>query len=123
MAVGLVNHFLGQSWKASSAGLLFLTHVHPLTRRVMNEIGIDISHQYSNHVDAFEGRHFDLIMTLCGDVDAQCPAWIGKDEKVFMGFIDPAAADGTEEEVLAIFRMVRDDIQDHLPPYLHSVGS
>ena len=119
MAEGIVNHELRDSWEAYSAGLV-PSEVHPIAQKVMNEIGIDISRQFSKYLDRFENTPFDVVITLCGNVDAQCPNWVGKQKKVYIGFIDPAAAAGTEEEVLQVFRMVRDDIRHQIIRYLNS---
>ena len=96
--------------------------VHPIARKVMDEIGIDISRQFAKYLDRFENTQFDVIITLCGDVDGQCPNWANNQRKVHIGFLDPTCATGSEEEVIQIFRMVRDGIRRQIVPYLNSFG-
>jgi arsenate reductase len=91
MAEGIVNHELRDSWEAYSAGLA-PSDVHPIARKVMSEVGIDISRQFSKYLDRFENTSFDVIVTLCGNVATQCPNWVGKQKKVHIGFLDPASA-------------------------------
>ena len=121
MAEGIVNHDLRDSWEASSAGLV-PSEVHPMARKVMDEIGIDISGHFSKYLEQFENARIDVIITLCGDVDAQCPTWVGKQRKVHIGILDPASAAGSEDEILQVFRIVRDDIRREIVPYLKSIA-
>ena len=60
----------------------------------------------------FRSVDFDLVVTVCDDAAENCPVWLGAGKKVHIGFPDPAKADGTEEEILAVFRAVRDDIRE-----------
>ncbi len=110
MAEGLVNHFLGDEWQAYSAGTNPAGYVHPLAVRVMAELGVDISAQQSRSADEFRGTDFDLVVTVCDDAAENCPVWLGKGRKVHIGFQDPARATGSDEERLALFRRVRDEI-------------
>jgi len=89
----------------------------------MKEIDIDISGQFSKYLDRFENAPFDVIITLCGNVDAQCPTWVGEQKKVHIGFLDPASAAGSEKEVLQIFRMVRDDIRREVLGYFSKLDA
>ena len=61
---------------------------------------------------------FDLVVTVCDDAAENCPVWLGKGKRVHMGFPDPAKATGTDEQVLAAFRSVRDDIATRIPALL-----
>ncbi len=110
MAEGLVNHFLGDEWQAYSAGTNPAGYVHPLAVQVMAELGVDISAQQSKSADEFRGTDFDLVVTVCDDAAENCPVWLGKGRKVHIGFQDPAQATGSDEERLALFRRVRDEI-------------
>jgi len=117
LAEALVNHYLGNNWTAVSAGTLPAGYVHPLAIQVLKEIGID--HQgISKSADEFRGQVFDLVVTVCDDAAENCPVWLGKGQKVHIGFIDPAKAVGSEEEVLAVFRAVRDEIKTKILDYL-----
>lgn len=118
MAEALVNHFLGDTWEAWSAGTKPAPKVHPLAVRAMAEVGLDISDQWPKHLDAFRGQEFDQVITLCDSAAAECPFWLGRGRQVHLGFPDPAAATGTEEERMAVFRQVRDAIRKTVLDYL-----
>ena len=75
----------------------------------MKEIGIHHEGR-SKSPDAFRYVAFDLVVTVCDDAAENCPFWLGKGRRLHMGFPDPAKAEGNEEEILSIFRSVRDDI-------------
>lgn len=117
MAEGLVNHILGDRFKAYSAGTE-ATVVNPLAIRVLAELGIDISKHYSKTLDEFADEQFDHVITLCGSANERCPLFFGGAERVHIGFEDPSRAVGSEEYVLQEFRRVRDEIRDKLTAYL-----
>ncbi len=117
MAEAIVNHDLGQSWSAFSAGTHPAGFVHPMALRALAEIGIQ-HRGASKPVDVFRGQAFDLVMTLCGEAEEDCPVWLGQGRRAHLGFPDPARASGTEEEILAAFRQVRDDIRSSVIAYL-----
>jgi arsenate reductase len=79
--------------------------------KVMAEAGIDISGHRSKHVDELADINFDYVVTVCDDAREQCPLFTGKAKTLHVSFEDPAAATGTPEEVLAVFRKVRDQIK------------
>lgn len=114
MAEGLVNHYLGDEWKAYSAGTDPAGYVHPLAVRVMGELGIDISRQRSKSAEVFLGESLDEVVTVCDDASENCPLWLGNGHKVHIGFEDPAKALGSEQERLAVFRRVRDEMREQL---------
>jgi arsenate reductase (thioredoxin) len=110
MADGIVNHDFFGKIEAFSAG----TDPHGLNPRaveVMKEIGIDISRNSSDHISKYEGRNFDYVITLCGDANEKCPLFFGGVKRLHMGFPDPPKATGTEEEIMTVYRNVRDDIR------------
>ena len=115
MAEGLVNHDLAGRVQAFSAGVR-PSRVHPRAIQVMAELGIDISHHRSKSVDELAGKQFDLVITVCDNAAQQCPMFPGNTEVLHMGFPDPAKATGTEEEILTVFRRVRDDLRGQLIP-------
>ncbi|PKN12682.1 MAG: arsenate reductase [Deltaproteobacteria bacterium HGW-Deltaproteobacteria-4] len=117
MAEGLINHFLGDRYKAFSAGTE-ATRVNPRAITVLQELGIDISGQRSKTLDEFAAERFDYVITLCGDAHERCPLFFGGVERLHIGFHDPTGAGGNEEEILAQFRRVRDDIKATLVEYL-----
>jgi arsenate reductase len=113
MAEGIVNQYLGDKIEGSSAGIA-PTVVNPRAIKSMQEIGIDISGNRSKSMTEFEGQRFDYVITLCDSANEQCPLFFGGVKKIHMGFDDPAAAVGSEEEVMAAFRRVRDEIKNRL---------
>ena len=115
MAEGLVNHDLAGQVKAWSAGVR-PSRVNPRGIQVMAEIGIDISQHRSKSVDDLSGEQFDLVITLCDQAQQECPFFPGDTELRHVGFPDPARATGTEEEILTVFRTVRDDLRARLRP-------
>jgi len=79
----------------------------------MKEAGIDISDGYPKNADQFVDQSFDYVITVCDNARETCPVFTGKvKERLHLGFEDPAEAQGNEEEVLAIFRRVRDEIKE-----------
>jgi arsenate reductase len=114
MAEGLVNHFLGDSWDAFSAGTAPSGYVHPLAIKAMEEIGIDISAGDSKSVDGFRDVEFDVVITVCDDAAENCPLWLGSGNVHHIGFPDPAEATGSEEEKLEVFRQVRDGLRQEV---------
>lgn len=122
MAEGWVNHLLGGQWEARSAGTAPAARVHPLAVRAMAEIGADISGGKPEHVAAYLDAPWDLVVTVCDSANETCPAFPRPVSKLHVSFLDPAAAEGTEEERLAVFRRVRDEIRDRLLPEIRSRG-
>lgn len=104
-----------------SAGTNPAPRVNPFAVRAMQEIGIDISAAYPKKVDQFLGQNFDFVITVCDDADRSCPNFRGKvGKRTHIGFPDPAKAKGTDEEILAAFRQVRDDIRKRFHEYFDS---
>jgi arsenate reductase len=114
MAEGLVNHDLGDMWKAFSAGTDPAGYVHPLAVRVMSELNIDLSGQRSKSTDEFRASKFDIVVTVCDDAAENCPVWLGHGRETHISFGDPARATGSEEERLAVFCRVRDEIRQEM---------
>lgn len=111
MAEGFLKSF-DASLEVYSAGTNPAAKVHPKAVQVMQEVGIDISANYPKNVDQFLDQSFDYVITVCDHARETCPVFMGKvKEQLHIGFEDPAEATGSEEEVLAVFRRVRDEIQ------------
>jgi arsenate reductase len=117
MAEGLINHDLGDRYQTFSAGTE-ATAVNPRAIKVMQELGIDISGHRSKILDEFAAERFDYVITLCGDAHERCPLFFGGVERLHIGFHDPTTDGGSEEEILAEFRIVRDEIRAKLGEYL-----
>ena len=111
MAEGFLKSF-DPSLEVYSAGTDPSDRVHPKAVQVMQEVGIDITGGYPKTVDQFLNTSFDFVVTVCDHARETCPVFLGKvKEQLHIGFDDPAEARGTEEEVLAVFRRVRDEIK------------
>jgi arsenate reductase len=111
MAEGFLKSF-DPNLTVYSAGAAPSDEVHPLAIKVMQEIGIDIRKNYPKNVDAFLDNRFDFVITVCDNAQKACPAFAGKvHQRLHIGFEDPAEANGTEQEVLAVFRRIRDEIK------------
>jgi arsenate reductase len=119
MAEGLVNHDLAGRVQAYSAGVR-PSRVNPRAIQVMAELGIDIGQHRSKSVDELTGERFDLVITVCDSATAQCPIFPGETEVMHLGFPDPARAAGTEAEIMAVFRQVRDALRRQLMPLLQA---
>ena len=101
----------GDFLEVASAGSKPAGYVHPLAIRAMQEIGVDISSHHSKHMNEFLEREVETVVTVCGNADQACPMFPGQVNRHHWGFDDPAHATGSEEEQLAVFRRVRDEIR------------
>jgi len=117
MAAGFLKSF-DSRLDVYSAGTSPAPRIHQLAVRVMQEAGIDISRGTPKSVNRFVSQSFDYVITVCDDADKNCPNFTCKvGKRVHIGFVDPAAATGTENEVLAVFRQVRDEIKTKFSDY------
>lgn len=117
MAEGLLRHDGGGKFEVESAGVIS-SFVRPQAIKAMKEIGIDISGHRSKSVDEFAGQDFDFVITVCDNAKESCPVFPGKVQRIHWSFDDPAEAEGSEEEKLAVFRRVRDEIHEHLQEFI-----
>ena len=113
MAEGLLRHDSGDRFEVESAGTK-PGRVRPEAIAVMSELGIDISGHRSKSVDEFAGQSFDHVLTVCDNAKETCPIYPGHTNRLHHNFEDPAAVEGSEEERLAAFRKVRDQIREFL---------
>ncbi len=111
MAEGILRAAAGDLLDVQSAGSKPAGYVHPLAIRALAEIGIDLSGHRSKHMDEFLSREVQTVITVCGNADQACPMFPGQMNRHHWGFDDPAHATGTEEEQMAVFRRVRDEIR------------
>jgi len=119
MAEAIINARRGDQWQAVSAGTKPAAQVHPKAFAALSEIGIQSTNDaHPKHVNEFLGKTFDLVVTVCDSAAENCPVWPGQGRRVHLGFPDPAKATGTDDEVMAVFRAVRDDIARKLPALL-----
>ena len=120
MAEGLLRHDAGDRFEVFSAGTR-PSAVRPEAIVVMRELGIDLVGHRSKHVDSFAGQVFDYVLTVCDNARESCPIFPGATLRIHRAFEDPAGFVGSEEEKLALFRRVRDEIREYLrtfPPRL-----
>lgn len=114
MAEGFARHFHGSKFNFYSAGIV--KHgLNPRAVKVMSESGVDISHHYSKTLDDLKDVHFEYVFTVCGHAKETCPIFPGKAKCYHVGFDDPPKmAEGLtdEEEILNLYRRVRDQIKD-----------
>ena len=113
MAEGLLRHLAGDRFEIMSAGTE-ATQVRPLAVRAMDEVGIDISRQDSKTLERYLGQPLDYVITVCDEANEACPFFPGARQRLHWSLPDPAAAEGTEEERLEVFRLVRDRLRDHI---------
>jgi arsenate reductase len=111
LAEGILRATAGDILDVQSAGSKPAGYVHPLAIQVMKEIGIDISTHHSKHMNEFLQQPVETVITVCGNADQTCPMFPGQVNRHHWGFDDPAHAPGTDEEKLAVFRKVRDEIK------------
>lgn len=111
MAEGFLKSF-DSRLEVYSAGTNPTAKVNPYAIKVMQEIGIDISHNESKDVAIFLDKSFDYVITVCDNAKETCPVFSGNvKNRLHIGFEDPAEARGTEDEVMSVYRNVRDQIQ------------
>jgi arsenate reductase len=111
MAAGFLKQ-LDPGLDVYSAGTAPAPRINPNAVQVMKELGIDISGGVPKNVSQFLGQPFDYVITVCDDADKNCPMFRGKvGRRVHIGFVDPAKATGTPDEILTVFRKVRDEIR------------
>ena len=120
MAEAIVNARSNGDWEAYSAGTHPAGYVHPKALQVLAEIGIE--HQgRSKSVEELRDLSFDAVVTVCDSAAEECPVWLGPGRRIHRSFPDPAKATGSETEVLAVFRQVRDDIAREIPKLIESL--
>ncbi|MFC5862800.1 arsenate reductase ArsC [Acidicapsa dinghuensis] len=121
MAEGLLRHDAGERFNVESAGTK-ASLVRPEAIAVMQEIGIDISKHRSKNVDEFDGQPFDYVITVCDNARETCPVFFHAAQKLHHSFEDPATVTGSEEQRLAAFRRVRNQLRDYLREFDNSAA-
>lgn len=118
MAEAIINARRGETWQAFSAGTSPSEAVHPYALQALSEIGIQHEGAYPKSIQTFLNQPFDLVIMVCDDAAENCPVWFGQGKRVHIGFPDPAEAKGSADEVMPVFRTVRDDIIRRILPVL-----
>jgi arsenate reductase len=121
MAEGFLKSF-DKDLEVFSAGTAPSDRVHPKAVLVMQELGIDLSDHRPQKVDDYMDQAFDYVITVCGHARENCPVFLGEVKKnLHIGFDDPAEATGTEEEILAEFKRIRDEISERMMAFLRTL--
>ena len=119
MAEAFLRQYAGERFNVFSAGLE-PKGINPFTVAVMQEKGLDMTGQYAKGVDEYLGKKlFQVVITVCDHADANCPTvWMGASQRLHWSFEDPAAVVGSDDEKLAKFREVRDQIEARVREWL-----
>ena len=122
MAEAFLKKYAGDRFEVHSAGL-DPKGINPYTRKVMEEIGVDISDQYSKGLGEFLGKmRIAYLITVCDNAEKKCPTLPGVSFRLYWPFDDPASLEGTEDEKLARFREVRDQVDKRIKSWLNGMG-
>ncbi|MFW9849740.1 MAG: arsenate reductase ArsC [Candidatus Thorarchaeota archaeon] len=118
MSESLLRLLGGEDFEVVSAGTNISTEVNPFAIEVLKERGAPVEGLHPKKVNQFTGHSFDLVITVCDNAKKQCPHFPGAKEMLHWSLPDPAAAQGTYEEILAIFRETRDEIENRIKLYI-----
>lgn len=123
MGEALLRHYAGDHFEVHSAGLE-PKGLNPYTLRVMTEMGIDMSGHRSKDVTEYLGKtNFGYLIIVCSHAEQNCPtAFLGAAQRMSWPFDDPAAAQGTDAEILAKFRQVRGQMDERIRAWLAGQG-
>jgi arsenate reductase len=117
MAEGFLRDLAGDRFEVESAGTE-ARGVNPLAIRAMAEAGVDLSGHTSKTLDRFLGEPWDYVITVCDSANESCPVFPEARTRLHWSFDDPSAAHGTDDERLAVFRRVRDEIRARIQSWL-----
>ncbi|MED5470400.1 MAG: arsenate reductase ArsC [Verrucomicrobiota bacterium] len=123
MAEGILRNAASDLIEVASAGSDPSGYVHPKAITALEEIGIDISAHTSKHMNDFLEQEIHTVITVCGNADQACPTYPGQAHRHHWGFEDPAHAEGSEDEIMEIFRKVRDEIKLVFEAYAAGIRS
>ncbi|MBT7981795.1 MAG: arsenate reductase ArsC [Akkermansiaceae bacterium] len=123
MAEGILRNAASDLIEVASAGSDPSGYVHPKAITALEEIGIDISAHTSKHMNDFLEQEIHTVITVCGNADQACPTYPGQAHHHHWGFEDPAHAEGSEDEIMEIFRKVRDEIKLVFEAYAAGIRS
>ena len=117
MAEALLRHLAGERFETFSAGTE-KTRVHPLAIDAMSELGVDMSAHRSKTLEEYADIIFDYVITVCDRANESCPIFPGGAKRIHWSFDDPSAASGNDEQRLAAFRKIRDEIRERLVAFV-----
>ena len=121
MAEGFLRGWAGDRFEVENAGTA-ATRVYPLAIRAMGEIGIDLGAHTSKTLDRFVTQPWGYVITVCDSANERCPVFAARMTRIHWSFEDPLQATGTEEERLAVFRRVRDEVAGRVRVWLEEQG-
>ncbi|MCI0448459.1 MAG: arsenate reductase ArsC [Chlorobi bacterium] len=123
MAEGFLKSF-DSKLEVFSAGTKPEKKINPNAVEVMQEIGIDISNQFPKSVNEFTNKSFDYVITVCDNAKESCPVFAGNvKHRLHIGFEDPAEAKGSKDEVIIVYRKVRDEIKKSFTDFYNELVS
>jgi arsenate reductase len=118
MAEAFLRRFAGDQFEVFSAGM-YANPIHPMTIRVMEELGYDLSDHTSKELKEYLGKvHFGISITVCDKANEQCPNHPTLGTRLYWSFEDPASFEVNEEEQLVKFREIRDQIREKILEWL-----
>ena len=120
MAEGLLRHLGGERFAVYSAGTK-ATRVNPYAIKAMAEVGIDLSNHTSDQIDQYKHQRFDYVITVCDSARETCPYFPAAKHQLHWSFEDPAAATGSEQQILQTFRRIRDQIEARIQEFLSRI--
>ncbi len=120
MAEGLLRHLAGDRLEVYSAGSK-PSRVNPFAIEAMQRRGIDINGQRSKHLSKYLDQPFDYVITVCDQAAETCPIFPGRAHCIHWSFSDPAAVEGSDEEILAAFEQIRDELEAKLAAWTKEV--
>lgn len=123
MAEGILRNVASDLIEVASAGSDPSGYVHPKVIASLEEIGIDISDHTSKHMNDFLEQQIHTVITVCGNADQACPTYPGQVQRYHWGFEDPAHAEGSEDEIMEVFRQVRNEIKLVFEAYAAGIRS
>ena len=123
MAEGILRNVASDLIEVPSAGSDPSGYVHPKAIASLEEIGIDISDHTSKHMNDFLEQQIHTVITVCGNADQACPTYPGQVQRYHWGFEDPAHAEGSEDEIMEVFRQVRGEIKLVFEAYAAGIRS
>ncbi|MEX0801698.1 MAG: arsenate reductase ArsC [Dehalococcoidia bacterium] len=121
MAEGLLRHLAGDRFEVHSAGTV-PKGLATETVSVMGEIGIDISGQWSKHVDEFAGQEFDYVITVCNSARESCPVFPGEGKRIHWDVANPIEAQVRGDSLESALRIARDDLKGRIEEFLAQEG-
>jgi len=119
MAEAFLRRYGNDSFDAFSAGLE-ASEINPYTIKVMEEKGVKLDGQFSKNLDKYLKDQFDFLITVCSKAEEKCPFFPGVSVRLHWPLEDPAAVEGSDEEKLAVFRKVRDQIESKIIDFIEN---